>query len=254
MITKRIRFEVFKRDGFQCVYCGRTPPEVILELDHIEPISEGGKDDINNFITSCFDCNRGKGKIVLDKIPAKLVENLEILKLKEQQIKEYRQFIKKIERKLEKDIEEIENVFTETYQKRLFVNKFKEGTLKRFLKLLPLHEILEAMNIACSKFNNNPEQTIRYFCGICWNKTRGTKPKEPEDEIIKLWEKYSIDYRRGIGFYRLGDIKKIINYDIKIIEISMIAALSGERQSNYWDKFMELLKKDIENEAINRSQ
>ena len=76
-ITKKIRFEVFKRDGFQCVYCGKTPPEVILEVDHIEPVSKGGTDDLNNLVTACFDCNRGKGKIRLERIPSKLSENLE---------------------------------------------------------------------------------------------------------------------------------------------------------------------------------
>ena len=47
-ISKKIRFEVFKRDGFTCQYCGNTPPNVILEVDHIEPKSKNGKDDINN--------------------------------------------------------------------------------------------------------------------------------------------------------------------------------------------------------------
>ena len=52
-ISKKIRFEVFKRDSFQCQYCGKTPPNIILEIDHIIPISEEGADDINNLITSC---------------------------------------------------------------------------------------------------------------------------------------------------------------------------------------------------------
>lgn len=39
-ISKKLRFEVFKRDGFRCAYCGKFPPAVILEVDHIEPIME----------------------------------------------------------------------------------------------------------------------------------------------------------------------------------------------------------------------
>ncbi len=94
-ITKKMRFEVFKRDGFKCAYCGRTPPAVTLEVDHIQPKSKGGKNDINNYITACFDCNRGKRDIPLDKIPAQLRQNIEALKEKEEQLKEYRKFIKK---------------------------------------------------------------------------------------------------------------------------------------------------------------
>jgi len=62
-ITKKIRFEVFKRDGFKCAYCGKSPPQITLEVDHIDPRSKGGKDDINNLLTACFDCNRGKRNI-----------------------------------------------------------------------------------------------------------------------------------------------------------------------------------------------
>ena len=34
-LSKKIRFEVFKRDKFTCQYCGRMSPDVILEVDHI---------------------------------------------------------------------------------------------------------------------------------------------------------------------------------------------------------------------------
>lgn len=68
-ISKTLRFDVFKRDSFICSYCGRTPPTVRLEADHINPVAEGGSSDINNLITACFDCNRGKGAAPLTVIP-----------------------------------------------------------------------------------------------------------------------------------------------------------------------------------------
>lgn len=64
-IPKKIRFEVFKRDRFTCQYCGRMSPDVILEIDHINPVAEGGENDLLNLITACRDCNRGKGKTLL---------------------------------------------------------------------------------------------------------------------------------------------------------------------------------------------
>ena len=60
-LTKKQRFSILKRDNFTCRYCGRKTPEVILEVDHIVPVSKGGTNDLNNLITSCRDCNRGKG-------------------------------------------------------------------------------------------------------------------------------------------------------------------------------------------------
>lgn len=54
-ISKKLRFEVFKRDKFTCQYCGKSAPEVVLHVDHIHPVSEGGETEIINLITSCFD-------------------------------------------------------------------------------------------------------------------------------------------------------------------------------------------------------
>ena len=61
-IGKGLRFDVFKRDGFTCQYCGRQPPEVVLQVDHIVPVADGGGNDEMNLLTSCRACNLGKGK------------------------------------------------------------------------------------------------------------------------------------------------------------------------------------------------
>jgi 5-methylcytosine-specific restriction endonuclease McrA len=37
-LSKKLRFEVFKRDGFSCQYCGAHPPDVLLEIDHVIPV------------------------------------------------------------------------------------------------------------------------------------------------------------------------------------------------------------------------
>ena len=59
-ISPRLRFKVLQRDNFTCQYCGRKAPEVVLEVDHIEPYSKTKNNDIDNLITSCKECNRGK--------------------------------------------------------------------------------------------------------------------------------------------------------------------------------------------------
>ena len=177
-ISKKLRFEVFKRDGFKCAYCGKSPPEVMLEIDHIDPKSKGGKDEINNLITACFDCNRGKGSITLDKIPNQVVQNLEILKLKDQQLKEYQKYVRKIENKINKDIRKVEIIFQKTYPDFSFTEKLKEVTIKNFLKnFLLVEEIEEAMHIACACIyeQGRVEECIKYFCGVCWRKARNRK-------------------------------------------------------------------------------
>jgi 5-methylcytosine-specific restriction endonuclease McrA len=45
-ISKKARFEVFKRDAFSCQYCGAHPPDSILHVDHIVPVALGGGNEI----------------------------------------------------------------------------------------------------------------------------------------------------------------------------------------------------------------
>lgn len=67
-ISPRTRFEIFKRDGFTCAYCGRKSPDVVLEVDHIVPVVEGGSDDPINLTTSCWECNSGKSGVLLGQV------------------------------------------------------------------------------------------------------------------------------------------------------------------------------------------
>lgn len=58
-----VRYSVLKRDGERCVLCGASPKDnssVVLEVDHIIPVSKGGDDSFSNLRTLCRDCNQGK--------------------------------------------------------------------------------------------------------------------------------------------------------------------------------------------------
>lgn len=63
LMTDSLRYNVMQRDGFRCVLCGATAKEdgVKLHVDHITPISKGGKTEIANLRTLCERCNLGKG-------------------------------------------------------------------------------------------------------------------------------------------------------------------------------------------------
>jgi hypothetical protein len=64
-VGNKLRFEVFKRDSFKCQYCGRSAPDVILNVDHLHPHAKGGDANILNLVTSCFECNSGKSDRML---------------------------------------------------------------------------------------------------------------------------------------------------------------------------------------------
>ena len=72
-ISNKKRFEILRRDGFKCTYCGAVGPTVELEVDHIVPRSKGGNDEDGNLTTSCFACNRGKSDMPV--LPRDSTEN-----------------------------------------------------------------------------------------------------------------------------------------------------------------------------------
>jgi 5-methylcytosine-specific restriction endonuclease McrA len=60
----KIRFSrdnVLLRDDYSCQYCGRVQPPRELTLDHLLPISRGGKKSWKNIVTACRRCNQKKG-------------------------------------------------------------------------------------------------------------------------------------------------------------------------------------------------
>lgn len=60
-IKKKTRFRVIQRDGFRCVSCGKSSEDgAKLQVDHIIPVSRGGKNRMSNYQTLCQDCNLGK--------------------------------------------------------------------------------------------------------------------------------------------------------------------------------------------------
>ncbi len=88
-LSKRVRFEVFKRDQFKCQYCGGAAPDVLLTIDHVQPQSKGGANDILNLVTACSGCNSGKSAISLsdDSAVKKQRAQMKLLAEKREQLR-----------------------------------------------------------------------------------------------------------------------------------------------------------------------
>lgn len=71
MMTVKLREFIKNRDNYTCCNCGNSThiePNLLLEIDHIIPISKGGCTVEENLQTLCWKCNRAKSnKILLEK-------------------------------------------------------------------------------------------------------------------------------------------------------------------------------------------
>ena len=64
-VSNRMRFSIYQRDNYRCQMCGRRFETDYLEIDHIYPISKGGKTVYENLQTLCRTCNKNKGNKVI---------------------------------------------------------------------------------------------------------------------------------------------------------------------------------------------
>ena len=168
-ISKKIRFEVFKRDGFVCQYCGAHPPNVVLEVDHIISVRDRGTDDENNLVTACFNCNRGKGAEPLSSVPKNLAEKGADIQEREEQLRGYREIMQGRLDRIEDDMWGV--------AEELVPDSSKEGmhrswlrSIKTFNERLPLHEVMDAAELARARVPYSDRRRFLYFCKVCWNK------------------------------------------------------------------------------------
>jgi len=171
-ITKKLRFEVFKRDGFCCQYCGKHPPDAVLECDHVIPESKNGRTILENLITACFECNRGKSNRPLDSVPRSLAESAEAIKERRLQLRLYERLLNNEAKEFDNRANAVASAYHKAFPDWSLSETFVDGTLKTsFLKKLPLPSVLQAMQLACIRVPY-PDRSIKYFCGICWKLIR----------------------------------------------------------------------------------
>jgi hypothetical protein len=184
ILSKKTRFEVFKRDKFTCQYCGRMAPDVILEVDHIKPVAKGGDNDILNLITSCRDCNRGKGKNLLSQSDVLKKSQKQLLDMaekaeQEQMMVDWKKELLSVREREAKAIGDLIISLTGVEE----VDDYHLQEIRKMLVRFPFHIVWEATEIASIKYFNSdfvgtdyelPEMTdmIQKIGGICYNKQR----------------------------------------------------------------------------------
>lgn len=187
-ISVRTRFEVLKRDRFACAYCGKHPPDVLLEVDHIVPRAAGGSDELDNLICACWDCNRGKADRLREEGTRPVVSR-EILEDAEERIAQAEAYalLMSSERKLlNRMTTEVTGAWARAFaadlvetdegtswRLQLDYERFPdEASIRTFLKRLPASEVLDAVDATASRFNTSTNGACRYFYAICWRRIK----------------------------------------------------------------------------------
>lgn len=172
-LSVRTRFEIFKRDDFTCQYCGRRSPDVVLEVDHIIPVSDGGLDDPINLMTSCWDCNHGKAAVPLNQVLTgedphdRSVELLE----RQRQLDEYNHVLAEARERRERETWELvrhwksEQGYT-SEEELTSTSRWDYSWLFNALEWCPKEVVRRFMDIAIGK---RMTKNMRYIAACCRN-------------------------------------------------------------------------------------
>lgn len=189
-ISKKLRFELFKRDSFTCQYCGNKAPEVTLEIDHIEPVSKGGDNNIMNLVTSCFDCNRGKSDRRLEdnEVIEKQNEQLQALNERKMQLEmmlEWRTELLNMDNDL---VDSLSNFFVDCLGGNSEVNEIGLVHLKKWVKKYKFDTLLQAIEKSTTQYGNDVEKSFKMIPKIAYY------IENPQEDYMK-----DLFYIRGIA-------------------------------------------------------
>ena len=248
-ISKKLRFEVFKRDSFTCQYCGAKAPDAVLHCDHIHPVAEGGKSEILNLVTACEGCNLGKGARMLDdrSVVERQVSQLAEIQERREQLEMLLEWRDALQRE---QLDVIEELGRRIYQKtKLGPNENGDRNLKRWVKNYGLAHVLHAVDIAFDSYlewagdeptNRSWEMAFKKIGSIAsLQKQAEDKPQMPKLAYINGILKRRFNTPRENYIPELEDIfgwgvpLEVMEYEAKIADGGML---------RYWDTMVACAK------------
>jgi cytochrome c553 len=251
-VSKSVRFEVFKRDSFKCQYCGASAPDILLQIDHIKPVSQGGTNDILNLLTACANCNSGKSNKALDDSSAlaKRKAQLDDLQERREQLEMMTAWIEGLQ-----DLDEQAAQSLMAYWQKLTpgftLNERGQQNIRKWLKKFSLDEIMKAMHTAAVQYlkyqndgkitHDSVELGMSKVPGICRVERESLTDPDIKDlyyirGILRKKCEHYINEREALEWLRTAR-----SWDMPIAELRSIA-----HQTRNWTHFVKLIDEGLE--------
>lgn len=169
-VSKRLRYEILKRDNHACRYCGQMAPDVKITVDHVTPVALGGSDKPDNLVAACMDCNAGKSST---SPGAAVLEDIKQVDLKwSGAIKRVAAARGRERKKAQRYADEFVVAWggwRDGCDERLPLPGDWENSIIRFYELgVPVDDLTFLVRRACGNNRISVDETFRYFCGCVW--------------------------------------------------------------------------------------
>ncbi len=168
-ISKRLRFEVLKRDGFRCTYCGATSLSTRLHVDHVEPASRGGSDDPANLVTACAPCNLGKSDVRLEDVTRTADASGGDPQEHADQVRAYLAAQRDVEAAKDEVLEFLAERYTAASDRGWDMSDLLRIRIRQWVHQLSMEDLVVAVEATARKRMYNNEYERQYFHGVIRN-------------------------------------------------------------------------------------
>lgn len=170
-ISKRLRYEILRRDNNACRYCGASAPDVKLAIDHVIPVALGGSDEPSNLVTACEPCNSGKSATPAD---SPIVSDVDT------RAAQWASAMKQVADEINADSHLINSVcervddIMPSYRPAAWRN-----SIQQILSAgLPAEVLVEMANVSLDAYG--VKDRWKYFFGCCWSRLREMQDRAAE--------------------------------------------------------------------------
>ncbi|WP_064442601.1 HNH endonuclease [Hoyosella altamirensis] len=184
-VSKRLRYEVLRRDNHCCRYCGAKAPDVKLTVDHVTPAALGGSDDPSNLVSACAPCNSGKSSSSPDAPLVADVDRMAIVWAKAIDQAAYERSLKRVwKSKAYAAVEQQWELLRPFRKPTMDLPTGWRSSVDQFLSAgLDPMDLAELVEVTFARGTNKPWQ---YFCGCCWR--RVNQSRERASQLIEEWD------------------------------------------------------------------
>jgi hypothetical protein len=173
-ISRSLRFQILRRDGHCCRYCGEHASEQVkLVVDHVVPTAHGGTDDPGNLAAACSPCNMGKAATTADQaMVAQVAEDA----IRWGQAVKASALVFSVERELvRKYFDAVDEYWSGWHYgfKKLPIPRptnWEDSIEKFYERGMPIHLLLDCARIALNRNTIPADDMWRYFMGCAWRR------------------------------------------------------------------------------------
>jgi hypothetical protein len=222
---------------------------VILNIDHIKPVSKGGTNEIINLVTSCFGCNNGKR--------AKKLSDTSTIQKQRKQLEELQQRREQLEMMMEwyNGIKDIDNgkleMVAEYWANAVYpyyLNDNGKIGLKKMMKTYQIEDIIKAIDKATEKYlkyDNN--ELDKESVELAWKRVGGilfvNEKSKDDPDLAKAYYINGILKNKGFYVQTYRSLETIKNAYLNGMDIEKIKEIAIK--SKNWTEFKNTIDSEV---------